>query len=114
MSERIRLSLCPECSTAIPETAAVCPECGAKQPGRHAEEERRGPPGTVPLTAPLALAILRQYLGCLGVVLFLVFGPALLVGLLAGDVLGALAWMLLLVGVVGLALTVWLIQLVRR
>ena len=111
MSERIRLSPCPACDTAIPETSAVCPECGAKQPGRRVEAEQVSVDS---LSAPMVRALLRQYLGCLGVVLLFVFGPALIVGLLAGDVLGALAWMLLIVGVVGLALTVWLIRLVRR
>jgi hypothetical protein len=65
------------------------------------------------VTGSLARAFLWRNRGCLLTAALIVFGIPLLIGALVGDVLGALAWMLLVVGVAGLGLTAWLIKLVR-
>lgn len=141
--DRIRLEPCPGCGTAFPADEARCPDCGQGRPGaareRGAGVERPQPaegnvegledlfaafgpmfgaqPGQ-PVSkraawAPMARMFLGRNLGCLAWALAIFFGIPLAVGAMAGDALGGLAVMLLVVGVLGLGLTAWLIWLVK-
>ncbi len=62
---------------------------------------------------PMARLFLGRNMGCLVWALALFFGIPLAIGALAGDALGGIAVMLLAVGIAGLALTGWLVWLVK-
>lgn len=141
--DRIRLEPCASCGTAFPGDEARCPDCGALRPGHRPAAQRPEPaspfgaPGSPegledlfaafgpmfggaqqPVSrraawAPLARMFLGRNLGCLVWALAVFFGVPLAIGALAGDALGGLAVALLVVGVLGLALTGWLVWLVK-
>lgn len=62
---------------------------------------------------PMARLFLGRNLGCLVWAFAIFFGIPLAIGAMAGDALGGLAVMLLVVGVLGLGLTAWLVWLVK-
>ena len=62
---------------------------------------------------PMARLFLGRNLGCLVWALAIFFGIPLAIGAMAGDALGGLAVMLLVVGILGLGLTSWLVWLVK-
>ena len=62
---------------------------------------------------PMARMFLGRNMGCLIWALAIFFGIPLAVGAMAGDALGGLAVMLLIVGILGLGLTTWLVWLVK-
>lgn len=125
---RIRLEPCAGCGVAFPVDQAVCPECstpragGAAGAGPQGLEDLfqafgpmfgRAPTSRRALWGPLARSFLGRNRGCLLTVLAVFFGIPLLVGVLLDAVPAVLAVMLLVVGVLGLALTGWLVWLVR-
>ena len=141
--DRIRLEPCAECGTAFPADAGRCPDCGVWRAGARPASGQPGPPtppgaarpedledlfaafgpmfqgagGAPPsrraLWGPMARAFFGRNLGCLVWGLLLFFGVPLAIGALAGDALGGLAVMLLVVGILGLGLTSWLVWLVK-
>ena len=127
MSEPIRLRLCPACQTGIPAESTRCPECSAdlppveSAPGGAPFDARTDPFGALfgadpqarrTAVAPMIRSFLARNLGCLGTTLLIVFGVPMLIGALAGNALGGLAVVLILVGSLGIALTGWLIYMV--
>jgi predicted anti-sigma-YlaC factor YlaD len=137
MADPLHLKVCPACRTAIAEAALLCPECGAAQeaeppPGEPVPEDvfdvehmfetmrgafagERGARRT--MAGMGARQVLQSRIGCLATFLVVFFGIPVLLGLLLGDALGALAVMLLVVGVAGLVMTgilVWLLLPTRR
>ncbi len=130
MNQPIRIRFCPNCNTGIQEGLTVCPECGAAQPREQPPRAAQPPvdappqdpfgevfgPGGMPtsqrqVAGSLARTLLGPYVGCLGTGLVMLFAAAFFFGLLLKEPMAVLGVMLLVVGSVGLALTIFLVRL---